>query len=287
MGKLWILHDSTSGKQSKPLTVIQMQKVLLHVKIKDLQKYLIWTPGWKEWQKLDTFMNSNQKIFVFAPAPAKIEERNAETAQNSSNNTSSTMTTTHMTDNDTEATAVVDNSGYENDITEILTEISNNDMTVATNPDGKPVDYGYFFNDFKAEDLNINAKLKSNLSDNNKRRPQNYERRQGDRFNYRIEIILISKLGKVFRSYSSNISISGTLLENEIPKDFLNDEFEIMLVNSFEKNIKRNKLFIYGKIVGDIKNPFRLTFMDVPPDIQLALKELLSAYTASLPQKAS
>lgn len=71
------------------------------------------------------------------------------------------------------------------------------------------------------------------------------------RHDLKIEILLISKTGKTFRSYSKNISLSGTLLEDNIPFDYYGVVFDIVVVNRYAKDATHSRVQLKGSTVGD------------------------------------
>jgi hypothetical protein len=90
--------------------------------------------------------------------------------------------------------------------------------------------------------------------------------------------VLISK-ERSFRTFSKNISLGGTLLEDEIPKDFLGKPFDLIIINRFETDKNKGRLLFRAKIVGDIINPRRLMFTEADPQMTARLNALLKAYT--------
>ena len=76
--------------------------------------------------------------------------------------------------------------------------------------------------------------------------------------------------------------MTGTLLEDEIPKDFIHRPFEVILVNKFEKDQRKARVHLSGKIIGDIEDPRRLMFLQQDEDTVLKLKKLLHDYLKEL-----
>ncbi|MGE5085991.1 MAG: PilZ domain-containing protein, partial [Bacillota bacterium] len=105
------------------------------------------------------------------------------------------------------------------------------------------------------------------------------DRRRDERHNFKIEVVLVSKY-KSFRTYSKDISLSGTQLEHEIPNDFLNCPFDLIIVNPYEKDPSKSRLLFRAKIVGDLTDPRRLMFIEQDVEMTLKLDALLKAYVA-------
>lgn len=275
-GEIWVLFDSKKHRQSRPLSSMEVQKMILGFKLRDLAHYFIWSPGMKDWINLEDFLHSSQKYFVVTPAfklppngqkKAKLpkelwtEESTATYAPSTE-----TLTSTQRTFQD--KTKLKEGIPLPKD--QIYTEVE-------ASKKNEKIDYGYFFQDFSGDQLDIEKVLNQSFQDSINIRGED-ERRRQERLSYKIEVILISKTGKTFRSYSKNISLGGTLLEDKIPKDFLNDNFDMVIVNRAEPNPKLRRVFLQGKIVGDARNPYRLMFLDLKGGHQEALRKLLKSY---------
>lgn len=288
-----MIFDAATRRQSKPLSTIQMQKLLLTIKVKDVQHYYIWSPGWTEWKELLPFLKSKQKYFVAAPIPKppvgsekKPPPLPVTNAVNSLFDQTKSQTKTGTLSQISKAPHLSDETTTKVFLDSLISEPSYTNV----NPDtgSKPVDYGYYFNDFKADDIDINAAVQPSRQSKSPKKSK--ERRENSRHDFKIEVILISHNGKSFRSYSKNISYGGTLLEDEVPRDFLNSDFEMILINKFEDDRKRSRLHFDCQVIGDFRNPQRLTFKSPPPQMLERLREMLESYLKhqrNLPVKKS
>lgn len=274
-GKVWMLYNAATRQQTKPMPTDQMQKVLLLLKVKEINQYFIWSPGWEDWKALVPFLQSDQKYFTIATPLTSPNRRikkdsfgtNPEEI-NKFKPPSKEETITKFLDDSNTTEVFLD----ENNTGVFYTKVNVEEST----PTPKP-DYGYYHNDFKAEDIDINAKVTLKPKEV-KPKPSGAERRVDTRHDFKIEIILISKNGKTFRSHSKNISMGGTMLEDEIPKEFLNGEMELIIINKFQANSMKGRLNLKGRIVGDLRDPRRLTFMDTPAPAKKDLENLLKSY---------
>lgn len=95
-----------------------------------------------------------------------------------------------------------------------------------------------------------NIKPPENL-DFKKIKQQESYRNRATRHDLKIEILLISKTGKTFRSYSKNISLSGSLLEDNIPFDYYGGPFDVVVVNRHAKDASASRVQAKGITVGD------------------------------------
>lgn len=265
-GKIWIFYDTVTQKQTKPLTTLHAQMTLLSLKYTEPGRLYIWTPGWTKWVSLEQFLKSDQKYFVVAPAPQPSVMADEKTVRVDTKSLEDTVTQVLHPDFDDNA----EGSEY----TEIL-------------PDQKPTglhkvsDYGYYYEDFRADQIDPEANIKVDINLPGKRSTRKKvddRRTSGPRHEFKIEVILINKNGRTFRTKSLNISMGGTLLQDELPKDFINTRFDLILVNKFEKDPTMGRLHFQGRIVGDYKDPRRLMFLDTDDHTKKRLELMLLSY---------
>jgi len=107
---------------------------------------------------------------------------------------------------------------------------------------------------------------------------QENDQRKYKRFPHRIEVVIMTKQGKSFRSSSANISLGGVLLREPIPADILRDAMDVVVVNPFPDNTTPSHLLMKGKIVGDSKDKRRLMFYDLSDEVRSKLFNILDKY---------
>lgn len=107
---------------------------------------------------------------------------------------------------------------------------------------------------------------------------QDDDKRKYKRFPHRIEVVIMTKQGKSFRSSSANISLGGVLLREPIPVDILKDAMDVVVVNPFPDNTTPSHLLMKGKIVGDNKDKRRLMFYDLSDEVRSKLFNILDKY---------
>jgi hypothetical protein len=105
---------------------------------------------------------------------------------------------------------------------------------------------------------------------------ENYKNRS-TRHDLKIEILLISKMGKTFRSYSRNISLTGTLLEDNVPFDYYGEVFDVVVVNRYAKDAAYSRVQVKGITVGDGVSR-RIQFEAVSDQAKNRLTILLNEY---------
>lgn len=250
-GKVWIIYDSELKTQTKPMSVVQTQVTLLSLEPIP-GRYFLWTPGWEEWICVAEFLDSDQTYFA-VQQPPQPKDLQSDTITSSIQRTSKESIYTHV--------------------------------VVGVQPLRSVEIGGYHVKDFNGDELdlkNLNKsqkKKKKSLPAEDLQETSDPDRRRDTRHNFKIEVVLVSKV-RSFRTYSKNISISGTLLEHEVPKDFLNTPFDLIIVNPFEPNPGKSRLLFRANIVGDVEDPRRLMFIEQDTAMTSQLSALLAAYVA-------
>ncbi len=252
-GKIWLIFDTATSKKTKPMSIIQAQMMILSFKVRHLHQYHIWTPGWTEWQPLIQFLSSGQKYFVQAQPPEPLINKEKQILS--------------------EITLKVRRQDSENPFY----------TNVVAAEDIRNLDYGYYYNEFNGDDLTLSGlpdkpSIEIVVSRSELGSPK--DRRTSTRHEFKIEAILLTKKGTSFRTHSRNISLTGTLLEDEIPKDFFHRPFEMILVNKFEKDPRQSRVHLKGKIIGDISDPRHLVFLEQDKETAIKLSKLINDYTA-------
>lgn len=262
-GKIWIIYDAENKSQSKPLSVVQTQVVLLSIQPHNFGRYFLWTPGWDEWMSLKDFLAAEQSYFVLAHPPKPSDE----------------VTQAIAPDKTAEKTQSGIHSSFTQD-TSPFTKVDDSEPVVKDK-----INYGYYAHDFHGSDLDL-SKIRKMKPEPRKKRsekaatpPQGADRRKDERHAFKIEVVLVSKV-RSFRTYSRNISVSGTMLDKEIPNEFLKKPFDLIIVNPFEPDAAKSRLLFRAKIVGDLSDPRRLMFLEQDPEMTARLEALLKAYVA-------
>lgn len=266
-GKIWIIFDSALGKKTKPLSVVQAQMMILTFKVRNLHSYHIWTPGWEEWQPLTQFLSSGQKYFVQAQPPEPLLQKEKQKISD---------VTVKIRTMDLEDPEVTQAKAIE-------TSLRTNPFytKVVAPEDLKKMDYGYYYNEFSGDDLTLSGlptKPSVDIVISRSELGSPKDRRAAPRHDFKIEAVLLTKKGTSFRTNSQNISLTGTLLEDEIPKDFFHRPFEMILVNKFERDPRKSRVHLTGKIIGDIADPRRLVFLEQDDDTAFKLAKLINDY---------
>ncbi len=254
----WIFYDSLSKTQSNPITSEEAQMAILKMKPKEWRRFFVWTTGWGSWQPLELFIKSDQTFFI-TQFSAKISD--ASTVKH---------TLKHTKIRDVLEMNKLSKKKHK--------EITKSYSGVAFDEDSHP---GQSPNSWEQKNYDVDEMTWSD----SKKPDVNFKKLQ-DKMKYgwrerrhelKIEILLISAKGNIFRSSSKNISLSGSLLEDNIPFDYYGVIFEIIILNRNAKLESHSRLKLNARSVGEGLTQ-RLSFFEMSDDQKKSLHALLEAY---------
>ena len=281
-GKTWVLLDGITKIQSQPLQTEQLQLAILKLNERDWTRFYVWTQGWANWQLMKDFLNSDQKDFavpgalaseenVKAHIQAQIANRNkVNPKQEQDTITKNAQPVQHQSQplgrpqqsqSKTQQPAIRQTSG------KALTMVSSTEETIV--PDSMKKDYN---GDTLEQAAHTNPPQPldfKEISDAYKNRAERHE--------LKIEILLISQKGKTFKSYSRNISLTGSLLEDNIPFDFYGVQFDLVVVNRNSLNPQNGRVQMRAETVGDGLTQ-RVRFVSPSEHLKQRLMNLLNDY---------
>lgn len=268
-GKIWVFFNTTTQEQSKPMPQQDAQVYILQLKSHEVKNFVVWTPGWEKWKPLKEVLKKGSYLLPSPPPPTSNDEATEVidvTPKSSSRRINDEKTITQTRKVRSETNSKITNLGEHT-----YTEIAIGGQTFEDR-------------DFQPEIINwektpvapLLAKSDDNLKDD--------ERREYKRFPHRIEVVLMTKKGRSFRSSSQNISLGGALLREPIPSGLINDVIDLVIVNPFPDKETPSHLLLKGRIVGDSSNRRRLMFYDVSPEVQNKLQLILENYKRNYTQ---
>ena len=265
VGKIWMIFNAETKQQTKPLSLPQAQATLLNISPSEYPKFFLWTPGWKEWVSLKRFLQTEQQFFQVITPPNPMEIVFQDTISTETKGPQASTGAHSFPDEVTQT-----KTAFENAYTEILNGESTPDQP-----------HHFYDKDFNGNELDLhkiekNTSSKKSPRTTSKKSQDGVDRRQQPRHNFKIEILLVSSTS-TFKSYSKNISLTGTMLEDEVPKEFTAKQFDLVIVNPFEMDPRKAKLLFNAKIVGDFIDRRRLSFF-AEPKMTEQLNALLQAY---------
>jgi hypothetical protein len=237
---IWVFFNVKTQQQTKPLKQTEAHLFILQMKKTDVRHYVIWTPGWKKWIPVSEMLRSEQKHFQIPPPIDQLDE-------------DATQLTEEITGSS------------------LNTERTYTRINLTSNPPGGS-------QEFEADSVNWDkTPIKPVLAKNGESK-KGEDRREYKRFPHRIELVLMTKKGKSFRSSSLNVSLGGALLREPVPQELLRDVMDLLIINPFPDKETPSHLLIKGRVVGDTQNLRRLMFYDVSPDVQKKLHSILERY---------
>ena len=215
----WILYDSLYKTQSNAISTEDAQMAILKMSEMDTIRFFIWTTGWEKWQPLKGYLESNQTNFISSLAPEK--EDTYESSQVTMKAKIRDVIEMKPAAKEIEE-EITKSFSLSVSISKTFSVISLEEKDIVFN-DEKSVHL------FNADDLTFEniKKPKVSFKDLNKQSLKD----RSDRHELKIEVLLISSKGKTFRSRSRNISMSGSLLQDNIPFDYCGRIFDIVVIN--------------------------------------------------------
>ncbi len=294
--RVWVFYDQKNKKESEPLSLVQAQIFILSIKAKDFEHYLMWTPGWKGWVNLEEFLQTEQKFFTKLKAPApkknkKVKQSDIELPQGGENLLELTnmiseesITDSHFDKTITGKTHPGEDRSGETKIGRTITgqtqhgkrpRTEKQELTEVKMKEESSLDpvSEYWHPEFSIVDVEKHAQG-SRASDLKFER----ERRSSVRYDLMIEILIISSKGRTFRCHTQNISKSGILLTEPLPKEYVRDFFDMVMINKFEQDPRKSRLLIRCKTVGDLSDPRRLSFVAPTEDAIARLLVFIEIY---------
>lgn len=262
---MWVVYDQFSKTQSRPLKQSEMQMALLRMRKEDWPRFFVWTTGWQKWQPLDLFLQSDQRHFLMGNEKSEANEDTVRT-------TIREVLEMKPASKKTEA-----------EITKSQTHIKVQEDTITQFqevPMGSSKDAG------SPEEISLNSVnppkdlkfKKATLNDQYAKRAERHE--------LKIELVLVSKKGKTFRSYSKNISLSGSLLEDHIPFDYYGQNFDLVVVDKSRPNSPESRVHLKAITIGEGLTQ-RLKFLNPTPTQIAQLKKLLMHYLSNQKKTAA
>lgn len=264
-GKTWVLLDGITKIQSQPLPTEQLQLAILKMNERDWTRFYVWTAGWANWQLLKDFLSSDQREFALPGVPVSEENVKAHIQA--------------QIQNKNRAQAPVPHPQQEEDT---VTKAANwqpngKAMTMVNSTEETFTEAHHMQKDFNGDHLDIEKAHHKPPDPLNFKEINEAYKNRAERHELKIEILLISQKGKTFKSYSKNISLSGSLLEDNIPFDFYGVPFDLIVVNRNPTNPQNGRVQVRAQTVGDGLTQ-RVRFINVTEMQKQRLMNLLNDY---------
>lgn len=264
---LWVFYDSISKIQSNPLTTDEAQSTIMKIRPNSIARFFIWTQAWQNWQPLKSYLESDQKVFVSTFTISKTNEETLTAAFKEITELTQTQTHTSFPHEQT-ITNTNTTTGTGTAYSKIrLDEDTIRRIVKTENPktfDGEEITWS----NIKKPDFNFSKVLTKAMG------------KRETRHDLKIEVLLISKRGKTFRSKSKNISLSGALLEDTIPFEFYDTNFDLVVLSTITKDPKKARVKLEGKTIAEVVGgrTQRIQYHNPTEDQKKLLQGLLEDY---------
>lgn len=249
----WVFYDTVIKVQSNPIATEAAQTSIMKMRPEDVARFLIWTPGWQNWQPLKAYLESDQKNFVSTFTTSKKAHMKEAADKAAKEVIEHTQTSFKKEKTKTFSNIKLD----EETISRIVRQESGNDER------------------FDGDDLTMSGIKKPKLDFSNI--GQKAMDKRETRHELKIEILIMNAKGKYFRSRSKNISLSGALLQDTVPFDYYEYPFDAIVVNNHSPDPHCSRVKLKAKTVGDGITQ-RIQFLDVTPQQKANLQTLLEFY---------
>lgn len=266
----WVFYDSFSKIQSDFMSTADAQTSILKMRPEEVDRFLIWSEGWQNWQPLKTYLESDQKNFVSTftvPLPAPKTELETVKAAIKDVIEKTQIAFKHRKEK------------KEDTITKSYSSIRLEEETVSRIV--KEEQEQQLHNQIKEKSFDGDEITWSNVQKPDldfskiKKRPMS---KREIRHELKIEVLLISPKGKTFRSRSKNISLSGSLLEDTIPFDYYGTTFDAIIINNQTKDPLKARVKLSAQIVGDNGLSQRIQYTNITDQQKKSLQLLLEDY---------
>lgn len=257
----WVFYDSLTRTQSNPITTEEAQITIFKMREQDTVRFFIWTAGWEKWQPLKAYLESKQTNFT--SAFSNVDAPEDTVAWNLSKQENSFL---KMKPADAAVTEEITKSGYRS-----LSGISLEEDTILKD------DHKFDSPHFDPDKIVLSSNPEKIEVDFKKLNKTLTLDSRADRHELKIEILLISSKGKTFRSKSKNISLSGSLLQDSIPAEYVGVSFDIVVINKQPCDPQFQTVSLRAKTVGQGLTQ-RLYYVNMSADQKLKLHKLLENY---------
>jgi hypothetical protein len=275
----WVFYDSIAKIQSNALTKDEAQSTILKIRPQNIERFYIWTQGWQNWQSLKTYLESDQKNFVSTFTVSRSNEETLKATAKEIHEHTMSANTLSIAVEDTDTGTFSNTKSYSHIL---LAEETISRFIKAEQ--AKEI-YGHKFDADQLKDSIENSSTHKMKLDFSRLVNKNMDNRAA-RHEFKIEVLLISKRGKTFRSRSVNISLSGALLEDTMPFEFYEGPFDIVIISNLLNESKRSRVKMQGEAVTVTgARSQRLKYVNPTDHQKDCLTELLSDYEKATKNK--
>ena len=241
MSNGWILYDPAKETKTEMLTTEEAQYIILRLKTKAIEDYLIMRDDWAGWKKLNIFLESPESPFMNT-LPLASENENIKSDKNKAANIG--FSTVHLEDVSLKDAFGNHKQQFDGD------EFSENISSGAT-------------------EVNINFKSLNKVTA--------FSTKRATEDAYKIELLLIHSNGEMVRTVAQDISLTGTFCEKIIPASFHNGTFDVIIINNVINDDDFKRLTLKGKVVVSDSRTY-IQYVNISDDQKKSLRAGLDYY---------
>ncbi|AGH95304.1 hypothetical protein [Pseudobdellovibrio exovorus] len=246
--EFWVLYDPNQKLQTEKMSDEETQFSLMKMKTKEINGFLIWKNSWPKWRRLKEFLDSDDSPFMstFLNAGGNDDKGN-----------SASSLQMKPVDQETEKRIQASFSSVQ------LEEVK--------------LSHALTGEQFSAEQLeNSSETAKPTINFKNLDKSSAFSKsNKEDKF--KIELLLVSPKGTMFRSIAKNISLSGTFSERIVPDEFHHSPFDLIIINSIGTEDKTKRITLKAKVIITDSSIY-LEYINPSEDQKAALRTTLDQY---------
>jgi hypothetical protein len=254
MSQRWVLYDPIKKEQSDELSTEETQFILLRLKTKFINNFLIWRDDWDKWKKLNEYLASEDSPFMSTfgstPDDGMVSEKPAPLKMKSASEDTISRVRASFSD------VTVDEVNF---------------RAVAAKPEEFDPDQIDFNKKTDPKSVNFKKLAESGGS---------YSTNALDN-RYKIELLLIHHKGQMFRTTAKDISLTGTFSDRQIPPEFHDSLFDLIIINNVIKDDEFKRITLKSQIVVTDSKMY-IKYVSPTDEEKNALRASLDYYTRAI-----
>lgn len=257
----WVFYNAKHKVESQPMSLTRAQNMIKGLKPVDIETWMVKKLNAKDWKPLKDFIENKKGHLIFNPNQPSLKSSN--------------------TPSNSPSLSAKPGFSFESK-KELATGAAL--PTKPPWPLPKQAPEGSFAN-LKIEPVPPGPEVtgaERELKNANFEGPE--QRRAHKRYELNVEVLVLCGL-KSFRSTTQNISLSGVLLKNPMPRNFLNAPLEVVFIVRDFEGAQEEKLVFGGKLAGNLLDPRRLMFTEKDAQDIEKLKKLFARFELSFRKK--
>ncbi len=254
MNQRWVLYDPMKKEQSEELSTEETQFILLRLKTKFINNFLIWRDDWDKWKKLNEYLASDDSPFMSTfgstPDDGLVSEKPAPLTMKSASEDTISRVRASFSD------VTVDEVNF---------------RAIAAKPEEFDMDQIDLGKTTDPKSVSFKSIVKSSVT---------YSTNAVDN-RYKIELLLIHHKGQMFRTTAKDISLTGTFSDRLIPPEFHDSLFDMIIINNVINDDEFKRLTLKSQIVVTDSKMY-IKYVSPSEEEKNALRASLDYYTRAI-----